>query len=173
MRAYQARPDREWTRATAPQKPRAAAWAGVLAAPLLAWGCEATGGDDHAAPRDVEAALDVAQDVDTADVDAAVGQVADAAPGDAAEVDVALVDGADAKNCPPGTQIKGCPCVKPPWHEDYGCCLAIGAGLSCEGPKGAELWYEIGDCCTEEEPHCGSTKPSSGFAPLCLSKPLP
>lgn len=172
MRAYERRSDCQWTYATAWQKAGAASWAGVLVAALVAWGCEAPGGDDHAAPRDVEETPDVAQDADTAEGDTAVAEVADAAPGDTAEVDVALVDGADAKNCPPGTQIEGCPCVKQTWNKDYGCCLGINRGLACEGPKGAEHWSMIYDCCTTEEPYCGYPRPS-GKDPLCLSKPLP
>lgn len=170
MRAYQARPDREWTRATAPQKPRAAAWVGVLAAALLAWGCEAPGGDDHAAPRDVEAAPDVADTADAVEmVDGVDGQ------GDGSDI-VAGDDGGpvdvEVKNCPPGTQIEGCPCVKQTWNKDYGCCLGINRGLTCSGPKGAEAWGVVYDCCTKEEPYCGYPRPS-GWDPLCLSKPLP
>lgn len=145
---------------------------GVLVAGLLALlvgiGCENAQDAEHDAPRDVEVAVDSAADGEVTAGDTAAADVADAAPGDSGDAAAA-----DAKECPPGKQIKGCPCQV----AGKGCCLTIGSGLNCslKGPdKNSPLvWTETADCCMDYALHCSNPPPDSGQDPLCDSKIVP
>lgn len=146
-------------------------WPIALCAALLAVGCDNAASEQHAAPRDVEAVADVADTADAVETADSVDAQSDGgdifAGDDGGTVDV------EVKNCPPGTQIAGCPCERKGTPLDYGCCLGPNRGLTCSGVPSDFRWSEVADCCTMQEPWCGGDKPPSGWDPLCLSKPLP
>lgn len=148
---------------------------------LIGIGCDNAQETEHDAPRDVEVVADSSADGEATAGDTAAADVADTAQGDAAAADVADIaapgdsdDGAaaDARECPPGAQIEGCPCTKPVLGMDYGCCLGMNWGLTCTVYQGKYAWGVTWDCCTKEAPYCGD-KPPSGKDALCDSKTFP
>lgn len=146
----------------------------ALIATLVAVGCDSADTDPHAAPRDVEDQVDGADAMDAAATADAVDVQSDA--GDSVGGGDADAGVADVKNCPPGTQIAGCPCDQNVAEVKYGCCLGSSRGLACSAlpPDHTDYrWFEVVDCCTPKEPWCGEMPPGGGWAPLCLSKPLP
>lgn len=141
-------------------------WASAsLLTALLACSCTDPAPTEHDASRDVEQTADAGDG----------GGVGDGTAADASDTiigDTVDVGTADAKSCPEGKQIEGCPCKNQLPGQRFGCCFGPNVGLACENGLGSYAWTRIADCCTQEAPYCGD-KPPSGKDALCDSKAFP